>query len=55
MGWDRHKLLWDGNGTDKYAHGQPCEYTSGLTSTPKAELFCSCKRRKFIGQNKAKF
>ena len=18
MGWDRHKLLWDGNGTDKY-------------------------------------
>jgi len=30
------------------------EYTSALTSTPKAELFCSCKRRKFIGQNKAK-
>jgi len=28
------------------------EYASGLTSTPKAELFCSCKRRKFIGQNK---
>jgi len=18
MGWDRHKLLWDGDGTDKY-------------------------------------
>jgi len=18
MGWERHKLLWDGNGTDKY-------------------------------------
>jgi len=18
IGWDRHKLLWDGNGTDKY-------------------------------------
>jgi len=18
MGWNRHKLLWDGNGTDKY-------------------------------------
>jgi len=18
VGWDRHKLLWDGNGTDKY-------------------------------------
>jgi len=18
MGWDRHKLLWDGNGTNKY-------------------------------------
>jgi len=28
------------------------EYASGLTSTPKAELFCSCKRRKFVGQNK---
>jgi len=26
-------------------------YASGLTSTLKAELFCSCKRRKFIGQN----
>jgi len=30
------------------------EYASGLTSTPKAELFCSCKRRKLIGQNKVK-
>jgi len=30
------------------------ECTSGLTSTPKAESFCSCKRRKFIGQNKVK-
>jgi len=30
------------------------EYISGLTSTPKAELFCSCKCRKFIGQNKVK-
>ena len=30
------------------------KYASGLTSTPKAELFCSCKRRKFIGQNKVK-
>jgi len=28
------------------------EYASGLTSTPKGELFCSCKNRKFIGQNK---
>ena len=28
--------------------------TSGLTSTPKAELFCCCKRWKFIGQNKVK-
>ena len=27
------------------------KYASGLTSTPKAELFCSCKRRKFIDQN----
>ena len=30
------------------------EYASGLTSTPKTELFCSCKWRKFIGQNKIK-
>jgi len=30
------------------------EHASGLTSTPKAELFCRCKRRKFIGQNKVK-
>jgi len=30
------------------------EYASGLTSTPKAELFGSCKRRKFIDQNKVK-
>jgi len=30
------------------------QYVSGLTSTPKAELFCSCKRRKFIGRNKVK-
>jgi len=29
-------------------------YVSQLTSTPKAELYCSCKRRKFIGQNKVK-
>jgi len=29
-------------------------YVSQLTSTSKAELFCSCKRRKFIGQNKVK-
>jgi len=30
------------------------KYASGLTSTSKAELFCSCKCRKFIGQNKVK-
>jgi len=30
------------------------EHASGLTSTPKDKLFCSCKLRKFIGQNKAK-
>jgi len=30
------------------------EYNFGLTSTPKAELFCSCKHRKFIGQHKVK-
>jgi len=24
------------------------EYASKLTSTPKAELFCSCNYRKFI-------
>jgi len=31
------------------------EYASGLTSISKAELLCSCKSRKFIGQNKVKF
>jgi len=30
------------------------EHASGLTSTPKAELFCNCKGKKFIGQNKVK-
>jgi len=30
------------------------KYASGLTSTPKAELFCSCKHRKFVGQSKVK-
>ena len=30
------------------------EYASGLTTTPKAELFCNCKPRKFIGQHKVK-
>jgi len=25
------------------------EYASELTTTPKAELFCSCKRQKFRG------
>jgi len=30
------------------------EYVSGLTSTPKAEPFCSWKRIKYIGQNKVK-
>jgi len=30
------------------------EYASGLISTPKAGLFSSCKRRKFIGQIKVK-
>jgi len=26
------------------------EYASGLTPTSKAELFCRCKHRTFIGQ-----
>jgi len=30
------------------------EYASGLTSILEAELFCSCKRRKFIGEIKVK-
>jgi len=30
------------------------EYVSGLTSTPEAELICSCKVRKCIGLNKVK-
>jgi len=31
------------------------EYASGLTSTPKAEFFFSCKHRKFVGQIKSQF
>jgi len=27
MGWDRHKLLWDGTGQLNMSHGQPCIYT----------------------------
>ena len=23
MGWDRHKLLWDGTGQINMSHGQP--------------------------------
>jgi len=30
------------------------EYASGLTATPMAELFCSCKRWKYVAQNKVK-
>jgi len=30
------------------------EYASGLIPIPKTELFCSCKHRKSIGQNKVK-
>jgi len=26
MGWDRHKLLWDGMGQINMSHGQPCGY-----------------------------
>jgi len=29
------------------------EYASELTTTLKAELFCSCKCRKFIAQTKS--
>jgi len=29
-------------------------YASGLTSTSMAELFCNCKCRKIVGQNKVK-
>jgi len=31
------------------------EFASELTSTPKADLFCSFKRRKLISRNKVKF
>jgi len=29
MGWDRHKLLWDGTGQINMSHGQPCESPMG--------------------------
>ena len=25
MGWDRHKLLWDGMGQKNMSHGQACQ------------------------------
>ena len=30
MGWDRHKLLWEGNGTEKMSHEQPWLYNSNV-------------------------
>jgi len=30
MGWDRHKLLWDGNGTDKYVPWTTLRFTIAL-------------------------
>jgi len=30
------------------------EHASGKTSTPKAELICSWKRKKFTGKNEVK-
>jgi len=32
MGWDRHKLLWDGNGTDKYVPWTTLEITLDVTN-----------------------
>jgi len=32
MGWDRHKLLWDRNGTDKYVPWTTLEMTALLWS-----------------------
>jgi len=51
MGWDRNKLLWDGNGTDKYvpwttlpidirvlAHQACRQERHGRAPTPKLRL-----------------
>jgi len=32
MGWDRHKLLWDGNGTDKYVPWTTLQISSLATT-----------------------
>jgi len=31
MGWDRHKLLWDGNGTDKYVPWTTLGFSMGIS------------------------
>jgi len=31
MGWDRHKLLWDGNGTDKYVSWTTLDLSMGMS------------------------
>ena len=31
MGWDRHKLLWDGMGQKNMSHGQACESLRQVT------------------------
>jgi len=31
MGWDRHKLLWDGNGTDKYVPWKTLGLSMGMS------------------------
>jgi len=37
MGWIRHKLLWDGNGTDKYV-----PWTTLSLAMLSIETFCLC-------------
>ena len=35
MGWDRHKLLWDGMGQKNMSHGQACLSPSLFFSKPR--------------------
>jgi len=41
MGWDRHKLLWDGNGTDKYV-----PLTTLLITHPSVDLHQNMRLKK---------
>ena len=51
MGWDRHKLLWDGMGQKNMSHGQACEFSKNFrVACPRTlwGFFCSSTCFKLI-------